>query len=903
MVSEKLTYRFSECDASMKDLLGGKGAGLGEMSKIGLPVPPGFVIPTSACLTYLKKDKWPDGLWTEVKNQIEWLGNQINRKFGDLQNPLLLSVRSGAKVSMPGMMDTILNLGINDEIVLAISKQTNNERFALDSYRRFIQKFAEIVLDVAAEPFENILEQYKLDNNLKTDQEFSPELLKKIIHDFKEITFKKSGKRIPEDPFDQLYQSIEAVFRSWNNSRAVFYRNYHEIPHSMGTAVNIMTMVYGNMGEDSGTGVLFTRNPATGEKAIFGEYLTNAQGEDVVAGIRTPQNMNMLSETSPDLHQKIVQIANLLENHYKDVQDVEFTVERGILYMLQTRSAKRNATAAIKIAVDMVKEKLIDKAEALQRVPANELTQLFVAKFSEKSLKKAAEEERIIAKGFAASPGAATGIVTFEADEAVKLADKGEKVILVRPETNPDDVHGILNSVGILTSRGGVTSHAAVVTRGLGKPCIVGCESIKIDLKKKNFIGNNKVINEGDRLSINGTTGEVIIGEMETEEPLLDDLKETNELLQWADETRKLEVWANADTEEDSKRAIEMGAEGIGLCRTEHMFLGPERVPLVQELFFNAQQAHEWYAKSKQNKKQNIPNEVNKFENALNQLEKLQINDFISILSVMENKPVVIRLLDAPLHEFLPNERELLEKIYNNDDTAKEEEILKRLTDLKESNPMLGHRGCRVGITYPKIYEMQVRAITTAACVVEKKGKIAKPEIMIPLVAHFNELKILRERLLPIGTTFIKQANSKIKLLFGTMIEVPRAALTAKDIAEYADFFSFGTNDLTQTTFGFSRDDAEGKFLNYYLENEVLETNPFGTLDQNGVGQLIEFAVKNGQKTNSKIELGICGEHGGEEKSIAFCHNIGLNYVSCSPFRVPVARLAAAQAVLTNSKK
>ena len=896
MVSEKLTYRFSECDSSMKDLLGGKGAGLGEMSKIGLPVPPGFVIPTSACLTYLKENQWQENLWINIKTQIEWLGKQINRKFGDLENPLLLSVRSGAKISMPGMMDTILNLGINDKIVLAVSKQTNNERFALDSYRRFIQKFAEVVLEVSAEPFENILEQYKLENNLKTDQEFSPELLKKIIHDFKEITFKESGKQIPEDPFDQLYQSIEAVFNSWNNARAIFYRNYHGIPHSMGTAVNIMTMVYGNMGDDSGTGVLFTRNPATGDKEIFGEYLTNAQGEDVVAGIRTPQNMNSLSKTAPKLHHEIVQVANLLENHYKDVQDVEFTVERGTLFMLQTRSAKRNAIAAIKIAVDMVKEKLIDKTEALQRVPANELTQLFVTRFTEKSLQKAAEEKRIIAKGFAASPGAATGIVTFEADEAVKLAEKGEKVILVRPETNPDDVHGILNSVGILTSRGGVTSHAAVVTRGLGKPCIVGCESIKIDLKKKNFIGNNKIIKEGEQLSINGTTGEVIIGDMETQEPNLDDLKETNELLKWADEIRTLEIWANADTEEDSKRAIKMGAEGIGLCRTEHMFLGPERVPLVQELFFNAQKAHEWYARSKQDKDR--PDEVSKFENALQKLEKLQIDDFISILSVMKNKPVVIRLLDAPLHEFLPNERELIEKIYTNEDTAKEEEILKRLTELKESNPMLGHRCCRVGITYPKIYEMQVRAITTAACIVENSGKIAKPEIMIPLVAHSNELKILREKLLVIGENHIKELNSKIKLLFGTMIEVPRAALTAKDIAKYADFFSFGTNDLTQTTFGFSRDDAEGKFLNYYLENEVLETNPFGTLDQNGVGQLIEFAVKNGKKVNPKMELGICGEHGGEEKSIVFCHNLGLNYVSCSPFRVPVARLASAQAVI-----
>ena len=662
-------------------------------------------------------------------------------------------------------------------------------------------------------------------------------------------------------------------------------------------------MVYGNMDNDSGTGVLFTRNPATGAKEIFGEYLTNAQGEDLVAGIRTPQNMNTLSKTSPDLYKKILEVAKLLENHYKDVQDVEFTVERGTLFMLQTRSAKRNAIAAIKIAVDMVKEKLIDKAEALRRVPANELTQLFVPRFSEKSLKRATEEKRIIAKGFAASPGAATGIVSFEADEAVKLAKKGEKVILVRPETNPDDVHGILNSVGILTSRGGVTSHAAVVTRGLGKPCIVGCESIKIDLKKKNLMASNKIVNEGEKLSINGTTGEVIIGEMETEEPVLDDLNETNELLQWADETRTLEVWANADTEEDSKRAIKMGAEGIGLCRTEHMFLGPERVPLVQELFFNAQKAHEWYAKSKQDKNQDMPDEVNRFENVLKKLEKLQINDFISILSVMENKPVVIRLLDAPLHEFLPNERELLEKIYNNDDTEEEEEILKRLTELKESNPMLGHRGCRVGITYPKIYEMQVRAITTAACIVENNGKIVKPEIMIPLVAHFNELKILREKLLTLGETHIKESNSKIKLLFGTMIEVPRAALTAQEIAKYADFFSFGTNDLTQTTFGFSRDDAEGKFLNYYLENEVLETNPFATLDQNGVGQLIEIAVKHARKVNSKIELGICGEHGGEEKSITFCHNIGLNYVSCSPFRVPVARLAAAQAALPKSEK
>ena len=904
--TKKMLYQFQEGDDTMRDLLGGKGAGLSAMSRLGLRVPPGFIITTEACLWYFKSGgEWPAGLWEQIPVYIKELEKAMSRGFGSLSSPMLVSVRSGAKISMPGMMDTILNLGINDDIVVGLGRLMGDQRPALDAYRRFIQKYAEVVMGMQAQGFEDIIENHKKKLGVDLDHKLPVEQLRKMIEDFKVLIQEKSGSNVPEDPWEQLRESIEAVFKSWKNPRAMYYRDFHGISHDMGTAVTVMAMAFGNLGDDSGTGVLFTRNPASGANEIYGEYLPNAQGEDVVAGIRTPEPLGQLKKKNPQLYRQIAEIAECLEKNYRDVQDVEFTVENNKLYLLQTRSAKRNAIASTKTAVDMVREKIITKEEALTRVSPNDLMQLFVPRFEANARKKVVREGRLMATGFGASPGAATGKAVLDATRAEQMAQNGESVILVRPETNPDDVHGILNATGVLTRRGGITSHAAVVTRGLGKPCVVGCEDLRVHIKDRSFQASGVTIHEGDELSIDGTTGEVFLGHVDTVQPGLDEVEEVQVLLGWADEVRRLEVWANADTEDDAKRALAMGAEGIGLCRTEHMFLGPERVPIVQQMLINAEAAQEWQEKhTPKTTKSDCPPEVSLFNDALKRLEQLQIDDFTSILRVMGNRPVIIRLLDAPLHEFLPQHDRLLRDLMDlklknapQVEIDKLESLLHIVEPLRESNPMLGHRGCRVGITFPAIYEMQVRAIFTASLALVSQGIEVRPEIMIPMTAHVNEFRTLRRNLLQVADK-IQEKLGQVTYLFGTMIEVPRAALTAAEIAEEADFFSFGTNDLTQTTFGFSRDDAEMKFLKKYLDDGILPENPFSVIDRSGVGVLINTAVEAGRKVRNNLEVGICGEHGGDPSSIAFCHQAALDYVSCSPFRVPVARLAAAQAAL-----
>ncbi len=901
--SKNLIYTFDQGDASMRDLLGGKGAGLSQMTKIGLPVPPGFVITTEACLEYFQSDdKWPANLWEEIKTNIKQLENTIGRSFGSNNTPLLLSVRSGARISMPGMMDTILNLGINDDIVGGLSRMMGDERPAHDAYRRLLQKYAEVVMDIPAHHFEDILTTNKAIAGIQLDHELSTAHLKTIINEFKDLIRDKTSTDVPADPWIQLRGAVEAVFKSWNNPRAIYYRNHQRIPHNIGTAVTIMAMVFGNVGNDSGTGVLFTRNPATGANELYGEYLSNAQGEDVVAGIRTPEPIVNLKHANPVLYNQIAEIADRLENYYKDVQDVEFTVEHGNLFILQTRSAKRNAHAATKTATDMVKEGLITKEEAIARVNADELTQLFVPQFDSGVRENAISTGNLLARGFGASPGAATGVAVFDATRAVQACESGKRVILVRPETNPDDVHGILNAVGVLTSRGGVTSHAAVVTRGLGIPCIVGCEGLSIDPASRKLSANKLTISEGDPISIDGATGEVILGHLNTTAPVLKDMEEAQSLLAWADEFRTLGVWANADTEEDAKRASDMGAEGIGLCRTEHMFLGHDRLPIVRQMLLNASAAQDV---EEDREDDGSESNLTLFNKALTDLEELQKSDFTAILRVMGTRPVIVRLLDAPLHEFLPQRDNLLSELTelkasnaSLSEISNKESMLQHVETLRESNPMLGHRGCRVGITFPSIYEMQVRALITASCDLMDQGVTVKPEIMIPLTSHVNELATLRKSLTEVASKVMRNRKINLAYKFGTMIELPRAALTAGDIAKESDFFSFGTNDLTQTTFGFSRDDAEAKFLKDYLEKGILPVNPFAVLDRQGVGNLIHTAVCQGLKAKNDLEVGICGEHGGDPSSIAFCHHEGLDYVSCSPFRVPVARLAAAQAAL-----
>jgi pyruvate,orthophosphate dikinase len=875
---KKWVYLFDEGDPNDRALLGGKGAGLAQMTQAGLPVPPGFTITTEACNAYYENNQqFPEGMWEQVLEALKEVERRTGKKFGDPSNPLLVSVRSGAKFSMPGMMDTVLNLGLNDEVAKGLIQLTQNERFVYDAYRRFIQLFGKIVLGVPGELFDKAFDEYKEKVGAHYDTDLTAEHLKEIVSIFKDIVKRETGKDFPQDPLEQLRLAIGAVFNSWNNKRAIDYRNYHKIPHNLGTAVNVVTMVFGNMGFDSGTGVAFTRDPATGEKRFFGEFLFNAQGEDVVAGIRTPLKIDELKEKMPAVYDQLVEIAKKLENYYRDMQDIEFTVERGKLWMLQTRSGKRTAQAAVKIAVDMAEEGIITKEEAVLRVEPNQINQLLHRQIDPSA------KVTVIAKGLNASPGAATGKAVFDAETAKEWAQNGEKVILVRPETNPDDVGGMLVSEGILTARGGATSHAAVVARGIGKPCVVGAESIKIDLEKRLFNVDSYTVKEGDVITINGTTGEVILGEVPLIEPEL--TPELQKLLSWADEFKRLQNWANADYPRDAQKAKEYGAQGIGLCRTEHMFFEADRLPIVRQMIL---------ARTPEERKA-----------SLDKLLPIQKEDFKGILKVMDGLPVIIRLLDPPLHEFLPRYEELLAEVIELRVTGKDpkalaekEELLKRVEEMREANPMLGLRGCRLGITRPEINEMQVRAIFEAACELKKEGYNPKPEVMIPLVGHVNELKVVREQLEAIAKKVMEEQGVTVDYKFGTMIEVPRAALTAGEIAEYAQFFSFGTNDLTQMTFGYSRDDAEGKFLFVYLEKGILPNDPFQTLDIKGVGRLMEMAVKEGRATRPELEVGICGEHGGDPDSIMFAHEIGLNYVSCSPFRVPVARLAAAHAAL-----
>ncbi len=883
---KKWVYMFEEGDATMRDLLGGKGAGLAEMVNIGLPVPPGFIIATEACLAYYEAgEKFPPGMWEQTLSALKVVEDRTGKRFGDPKDPLLLSVRSGSKFSMPGMMQTVLNLGLTDETIKGLIELTGNERFAYDAYRRLVQMFGHVVLEIEARRFESVLERVKEAEGYEVDTDLTTEDLRAITEEFRRIIEEEKGFPFPQDPYEQLRLATAAVFGSWNIKRAVDYREFHKIPHDLGTAANVVTMVFGNMGFDSGTGVAFTRDPATGEKGLYGEYLLSAQGEDVVAGIRTPKPISQLKEEMPQIYAQFAEICEGLERHYRDVQDVEFTVERGKLWMLQTRTGKRTARAAVKIAVDMVKEGIISKEEAIQRIEPSQIDLLLHPAFDDKAKIQALEDDRFLAKGLNASPGAAVGVAVFDADTAQEWGTAGRPVILIRPETNPDDVHGMLQAQGILTQRGGATSHAAVVARGLGKPCVAGCEAIRIDLEAKTFSANEKVVREGDYISLDGGTGEVFMGQIPRVEPKWEKEKELQTLLSWADEFRRLGVWANADYPRDAQRAREFGAQGIGLCRTEHMFFEEERRPIVVKMVL---------AEDEEERKA-----------LLDQLLPFQREDFEGLFEVMDGLPVIIRLIDPPMHEFLPPREELLEEVTRLRCTgqdpkrlAEKEKLLRVVESMWEVNPMLGLRGCRAGIMYPGLTEMQVRAILQAACRKAKEGIEVHPEVMIPLVGHVNELKVEREKLEKVAKDVMAEEGIEVDYKFGTMIEIPRAALTADEIAKYAEFFSFGTNDLTQMTYGVSRDDAEGKFLLQYVERGILPENPFQVLDREGVGQLMRMTVERGRSTRPDLEIGICGEHGGDPSSIEFCHQLGLNYVSCSPFRVPIARLAAARAAL-----
>ena len=877
----KYVYLFNEGNSEMRELLGGKGANLAEMTNIGLPVPFGFTITTEACNAYYEFEKQiTEDMTQQILDALHNLEESTGKKLGDPSNPLLVSVRSGAVFSMPGMMDTVLNLGMNDKTVVGMAELTGNPRFAYDSYRRFIQMFSDVVLGVDVFYFEQLLEEIREEKGYKSDPELTADDWKTVIEGYKKIVKKHTKQSFPENPREQLFLAVKAVFNSWNNQRAKVYRRLNKIPGHLGTAVNIQSMVFGNMGEDSGTGVAFTRNPSTGEHVLYGEYLINAQGEDVVAGIRTPQPIHTLERDMPEVYEQFVHTCKQLETHYLDMQDIEFTVERGQLFILQTRSGKRTAQAAIRIAVEMVQEGIIDKSTALLRVDPEQLDQLLHARIDD------THERNLLAKGLPASPGAATGQVVFDADEAEKLGNEGQKVILVRPETTPDDIHGIVSSQAIVTSRGGMTSHAAVVARGMGKPCICGCEPLKIDLKEKQFSVGDTVIKHHDIITIDGSTGEIMLGEIPMIDPELSE--EFLTLLAWADDTRKLGVRANADNPEDARKALEFGAGGIGLCRTEHMFMDAKRVPFVQQMI--------------------LSETISERNEALEHLLPMQQGDFEGIFEAMQGNPVTIRLLDPPLHEFLPDKEELLIEVTKlqitdpeSEELAKKEQLLKKVRQLDEFNPMLGHRGCRLGMIHPEIYGMQAKAIFYAIATLMDRGLPVKPEIMIPLVGHVNELKQMRQLVIDTALQVEEETNKKFEYTIGTMIEIPRAALTADQIAEEADFFSFGTNDLTQTTFGYSRDDAEGKFLQTYIEEKVLPENPFAVLDQEGVGKLVEMGVNLGRKTKPELKTGICGEHGGEKISIDFCYKTGLDYVSCSPYRVPLARLAAAQATIKYS--
>jgi pyruvate,orthophosphate dikinase len=923
IIMKKWVYLFEEGNKDMRDLLGGKGAGVAEMTNAGLPVPPGFTLTTEACNEYFRVGKqFPDGLWDQTLEALKSIEAKTGKKFGDAANPLLVSVRSGAKFSMPGMMDTVLNIGLNPTTQVGVERLTGNPRFAQDAYRRLIQMFGKTVKGIPGEKFEHILSRRKARTKGKQDTDLTTEMLVEVVKDYKALYKKELGVEFPDDVYEQLRQGIEAVFDSWFGKRAVDYRNYNKISHDLGTGVNVQAMVFGNMGDDSATGVAFTRDPATGAKELYGEYLTNAQGEDVVAGIRTPKKIAALKSDMAGVYRQFQDVAVMLEKHYRDVQDLEFTVERGKLYMLQTRTGKRTAKAAVKIAVDLVHEGVISKEEALQRVEPSQINQLLLPRFDDKAKKSGV----FLAKGLNASPGAATGVAVFDADTAEAWGKAGKAVILVRPETNPDDVHGMLVARGILTQRGGATSHAAVVARGLGKPCVAGTEAIRVDDERKLFSVNGRTVRQGDFISIDGSSGEVFAGQIATIAPDFDQETELVELLSWADQIRRLGVWANADYPKDALIARQFGAEGIGLCRTEHMFFEQERLPLVQQMILNASEAQSKLdalaradaelarrpdskdaakAVAAAKKAVSASATVKAYKGALTKLLPFQRKDFEGIFKAMDGLPVIIRLIDPPLHEFLPSHDELLVQVTEMRALGKKgkklkeaEQMLAAVESMREMNPMLGLRGIRLGITYPDILKMQVRAIFEAACNMQAKGVKVKPEVMIPLTGHVNELAVSQDALEEVAREVMKEKSVQVEYKFGTMIEVPRAALTAGEIARYAQFFSFGTNDLTQTTYGYSRDDAEGKFLLRYVEDKVLPANPFQELDRDGVGQLVKMAVEAGRAARPDIEIGICGEHGGDPSSVEFCHQAGLNYVSCSPFRVPIARLAAAQAAL-----
>ncbi len=909
-MSKKWVYRFEELDdveayvdgswEDVRGLLGGKGANLAEMVRIGVPVPAGLIITTEACNEYLSLgEKLPEGLWGQLDDAIKAIEKSTGKIFGNPQNPLLLSCRSGAKFSMPGMMDTVLNIGMNDETVKGLIESTGNPRFVYDLYRRLIQMFGSVVMHIPDDKFEEVITRTRIEAGVKTDSELNADHWLAVTEEFKNIFRFHTHYQFPTEPYAQLQMATEAVFMSWNGKRAIDYRNAAGIPHDLGTAVNIVTMVYGNLGDDSATGVALTRSGTTGERRIEGDYLTNAQGEDVVAGIRMTNDLSELKNEMPEVHTEFERVALLLEQHYREMQDVEFTIEKGKLWMLQTRDGKRTSQAAVRIAVDMAEEGLITREEAVMRVTPDLIDFFFHPQFDRDALKTARTENKLLAEGLNVSPGAAVGVVALDADLAETWGKvEGKKVIMVRPETKPDDVHGMLAAQGILTSRGGRTSHAALVARQFGKPAVVGVAEMDIDLTRRQVTVGDIVIKEGDSISVDGTTGEVYLGELSTKEPDIKDIW-LLKLLSWADEYRTLGVWANSDYPVDARRAREYGAEGIGLCRTEHMFMETERLPFVQKMIL-ADMA------------------VDRNE-AIKALLPYQREDFAGLYRAMDGLPVVIRLIDPPLHEFLPDHVSLMQdladlkiqlqharKLQDIDDLLKQvkekEHILQRVEALREANPMLGLRGVRLGNHFPELTQMQVRAIIEAACLVSREGVEVKPEIMIPLTSHVNELKFQRELLENEARAVMEEQGMEINYKFGTMIEIPRAALTADQIAEYAEFFSFGTNDLTQTTYGISRDDAEAGFLIEYMVHGLLPENPFETIDEDGVGELMRIATTKGRRTNPDLKLGICGEHGGEPKSIALCHQLGLDYVSCSPFRVPVARLAAARAVLSAKK-
>jgi pyruvate,orthophosphate dikinase len=963
----KLIYTFEEGNAQMRSLLGGKGAGLAEMTNAGLPVPPGFTVTTEACNAYYAAGKeLPNGLWDDIVAHMKELEAKAGKGFGDPANPLLVSVRSGAAFSMPGMMDTVLNLGLNRDTVQGLIRLTDNERFAQDAWRRFVAMFGRIVLGIGAEEFDEPFEQLKHKRKAKLDTDLSAKDLRQIAERYTEIVTEKTGQEFPTDPYRQLELAVRAVFDSWFGKRAHDYREFNKIPHDLGTAVNVVTMVFGNMGSDSGTGVAFTRDPNTGEKVLFGEYLTDAQGEDVVAGIRTPAKISQMRDEMPRVYAEFEKIAQRLEKHYRDVQDLEFTIERGKLYMLQTRSAKRTAPAAVKIAVDMVRERLLKREEALQRVDPSHVVQLLLPRIDEAA--KEAAQDRLLGKGLNASPGAATGRAIFHPDRAVEAKEAGEPVVLVRIETSPDDVHGMLAAKGVLTARGGATSHAAVVARSMGLPCVAGAESLRIDYAKRQMRAGSVTVNEGDMISIDGTTGEIFAGELPTIEARFEDEHDLATLLGWADKVRRLQVWANADYPRDAERARAFGAQGIGLCRTEHMFFEEDRLPTVRRMILNAHTATAAKAKDASAWTDEEREAVATFDAALAELEIAQTDDFAGLFRAMDGLPVVVRLIDPPLHEFLPSHDELiadvtrlrtllevggspvtdavaervtptlekgLTKVFGKkdaaramklirregkaapasgdgagpdrsameDELAEKEELLAAVEAMREQNPMLGLRGIRLGLMVPDIVKMQTRAILAGAAQVAAEGKTPLPEIMIPLVGHANELAESRAILEAEVKRIVEASGQPVNYKFGTMIEVPRGALTADQVAQHAEFFSFGTNDLTQMGFGFSRDDAEGKFLLQYVDRKILPENPFQVLDRDGIGQLVRMGVEKGRQTRPKLKIGICGEHGGDPESIAFCHEVGLDYVSCSPFRVPVARLAAAQAAIATTEQ